>query len=92
MQVVVALDAMALGEQLMASGAVPGIWSIMVAVLFTLPSVAVITAAAMLEEFSVPVIAVKVALLCPDCTVTLEGTLTAALLLLSETDVLALAD
>jgi hypothetical protein len=76
----------------MASGAVPGIWSIMVAVLFWLPSVAVITAAAMLEELSVPVVAVKVTLLCPDCTVTLEGTVTAELLLFKETEVLAVAD
>jgi hypothetical protein len=46
----------------------------------------------MLEELSVPVVAVKVTLLCPDCTVTLEGTVTAELLLFKETEVLAVAD
>ena len=56
-----------------------------------LPSVAVTVADATLAEVSVPVVAEKAALLCPDNTVTLDGTLSAALLLLKETTVLAVA-
>ena len=57
-----------------------------------LPSVAVTIAAGVLVELSVPVVAEKVALLCPDNTVTLDGTVSAALLLLTETEVFAVAD
>ena len=44
------------------------------------------------ELVSVPVVAANVALLCPDNTVTLEATLSVALLLLKEIVVLAVAD
>jgi hypothetical protein len=70
----------------------PGVWSVMVNVGLWLPRVAVTVAAGVLFELSVPVVAEKVALLCPDNTVTLDGTVSAALLLLTETDVFAVAD
>ena len=66
----------------------PGIWSVTLAVWFWVPSVAVTTAAAVLEEVSVPVVAENVAVVCPDRTVTLEGTVSAVLLLLREIAVL----
>jgi hypothetical protein len=70
----------------------PGTWSVMVVVGLWLPSVAVSTADGVMELVRVPVVAENVALLCPDNTVTLEATLSAALLLLRETVVLAVAD
>ena len=69
----------------------PGICSVIVAVGLLLPSVAVTIADAVLELVSVPVVAEKVAVLCPDITVTLEGTLRAALPLFRETTVLDVA-
>ena len=63
----------------------------MVAVGFWLPSVAVTIAEAELELVRVAVVAEKVAMLCPDNTVTLAGTVRAGLLLLSETAVLDVA-
>ena len=74
------------------SVAAPGVWSVMVAVGLWLPKVAVTTADGVLLEVSVPVVAEKAALLCPDSTVTLVGTLSAGLLLLSETTVFDVAD
>ena len=65
-----------------------GSWSVTVAVGLWLPSVAVTIADGELVEINVPVVAEKVALLFPDNTVTLEGTLSAALLLLTEIAVL----
>ena len=62
------------------------------AVRFWLPSVAVTIAPEVLELVSVPVVAENVALLCPDITVTLDGTLSAALLLFRATAVLDDAD
>jgi hypothetical protein len=59
----------------------PGIVSVTVAVRFWLPNVAVTTADDVLELVSVPVVAENVAVLCPDVTVMLEGTLSAELLL-----------
>ena len=53
-----------------------------------MPSVPVTTAAAVLEEVRVPVEAENVAVVCPDATVTLEGTVSAVLLLLREIAVL----
>jgi hypothetical protein len=69
----------------------PGTWSVIVVVGLWLPSVAVTTAEGVMELVRVPVEAENVALLCPDITVTLEATLSAALLLLRETVVLAVA-
>jgi hypothetical protein len=66
----------------------PGVWSVMVDVGLWLPNVAVTIADGVLPALSVPVVAAKAALLCPDSTVTLVGTLSAGLLLLSETTVL----
>ena len=68
-----------------------GIWSVMVAVGLLLPRVAVTTADAVVELVRVPLEAVTKALLCPDDTVTLEGTVRAGLLLLSATTVLDVA-
>jgi hypothetical protein len=48
----------------------------------------VTTADGVVELVSVPVVAEKVAVLCPDNTVTLDGTVTAALPLFRETTVL----
>jgi hypothetical protein len=63
----------------------------MVAVGLWLPSVAVTVADGVAVDVKVPVVAGKVALLCPDSTVTLEGTLRAALLLCTEITVLDVA-
>ena len=68
-----------------------GIWSVMVAVGFWLPNVAVTIADAALEVVSVPVVAEKVAMLCPDNTVTLAGTVSAVLLLFRDITVLDVA-
>jgi hypothetical protein len=70
----------------------PGTWSEIVVVGLWLPSVAVTIADGVIELVRVPVVAENVALLCPDITVTLEATLSDALLLFSETVVLACAD
>jgi hypothetical protein len=59
-----------------------------VEVWFWVPSVAVTIAVGVLELVSVPVVAENVALVWPDDTVTLEGTLSAVLLLLSAMAVL----
>jgi hypothetical protein len=94
MQVDEAFGPMVEGEQLTEVNVAPavGTWSVMVAVGAWLPNVAVTVAVAVFELVSVPVLAENVALLCPDCTVTLEGTVSAELLLLSETVVFAVAD
>jgi hypothetical protein len=77
------------GTQLTAvSSVTPGIWSMRVEVWFWLPSVAVTIAVGVLELVSVPVVAENVPLVWPDDTVTLEGTLSAVLLLLSAMAVL----
>jgi hypothetical protein len=68
-----------------------GICNVMVNVGLWLPSVAVTIADAVLLEVRVPVVAEKVALLCPDNTITLVGTLSAALPLLTAIGVLAAA-
>jgi hypothetical protein len=84
-----AFEPMLEGVQLIElSVAALGVWSVTVVVGLWLPSVAVTIAEGVLPELSVPVVAEKVALLCPDNTVTLEGTVSAGLLLLSETAVL----
>lgn len=70
---------------------VTGTWSVIVAVGFWLPSVAVTVADGVSVDVKVPVVAEKVALLCPDSTVTLAGTLSALLLLFTETVVLDVA-
>jgi hypothetical protein len=62
-----------------------------VAVGLWLPRVAVTVAVAVVEDVNVPVVAETVALLCPDSTVTLEGTVSAGLLLCTETSVLDVA-
>ena len=87
-QIVELLEAIEDGVQEIARLVLAGIWSVMVVVGLWLPSVAVTTANGGLELVSVPVVDEKVALLCPDNTVTLEGTLSAELLLLTETMVL----
>ena len=69
-----------------------GIWSVTVAVGLWLPSVAVTVAVGVLVEVKVPVVAANVALLCPDITVTLEGTPSAALLLDTAIAVFEVAD
>ena len=69
-----------------------GTCNVTVVVGFWLPSVAVTTALGAFAAVRVPVVAENVALLCPDGTVTLEPTESAALLLLSETEVFAAAD
>jgi hypothetical protein len=79
------------GAQLTEFSVVAGIWSVTVAVGLLLPSVAVTVADGVVELVRVPVVAEKVAVLCPDITVTLEGTVSAALLLLTETVVLDVA-
>jgi hypothetical protein len=91
-QVVELLEAIEEGAQSMIRAEVPGTWSVTAVVGLWLPSVAVTTADGVVELVSVPVVAENVALLCPDNTVTLELTLSAALLLCSETDVLEGAD
>ena len=65
----------------------PGTWSVMVVVGLWLPSVAVSTADGVMELVRVPVVAENVALLCPECTPTLVGTLRPVLLLAIETAV-----
>jgi hypothetical protein len=72
-------------------GAGPGTCNVTVAVGLWLPRVAVTVAVGVVEDVNVPAVAEKVALLCPDSTVTLEGTLRAALLLCTETCVLDVA-
>jgi hypothetical protein len=81
------------GVQLIELGvAAPGTWSVTLAVRLWVPSVAVTIANGVLELVSAAVVAENVALLCPDNTVTLELTPSAALLLCSETIALARAD
>jgi hypothetical protein len=87
-QIVELLEAIEEGIQEIARPVLAGTWSVMVVVGLWLPSVAVTTADAGLELVSAPVVAEKVALLCPDNTVTIEGTLSAELLLLTEIMVL----
>jgi hypothetical protein len=87
----VAFDPSVEGKQLTeVSVRTPGIVSVTVAVRFWLPNVAVTTADDVLELVSVPVVAENVAVLCPDVTVTLDGTVSAALLLFTVTVVLEL--
>jgi hypothetical protein len=70
---------------------VEGIWSVTLAVGLWLPRDAVTVALGVVEDVKVPVVAETVALLCPDSTVTLEGTVRAGLLLCMDTTVLDVA-
>ena len=79
------------GVQLTDTNVGTSVWSVMVAVGLWLPRVAVTVADGVVVLVNVPVVAENVALLCPDSTVTLEGTLRAVLLLCTDTVVLTVA-
>ena len=83
MQVEEALEPIVEGVQAIDAsvGADAGTCNVTVAVRLWLPRVAVTVAVGVVEDVNVPVVAGKVALLCPDSTVTLEGTVRAGLLL-----------
>jgi hypothetical protein len=87
-QVEDAFEPMLEGVQLTLSVVGGGVWSVTVVAGPWLPRIAMTIADGVLSALSVPVVAAKAALLCPDSIVTLVGTLSAGLLLLSETAVL----
>ncbi len=91
MQVEEAFEPIDDGVQLTDTSVGTGIWSVMVAVGLWLPRVAVTVADGVVVLVNVPVVAENVALLFPDCTVTLDGTLRAPLLLCTEITVLDVA-